>query len=132
MSIAPEAFSAAVMAKLEEFNGATQDVVDAAAETTAKHAKNELSANSPALTGSYAAGWRIKKNSKAKKTGRASVVVHNATDYQLTHLLEEGHAKVVWGHRTSGRVAPKVHIAPVEEKAQKEFESLIVSGIGGT
>jgi hypothetical protein len=51
-------------------------------------------------------------------------LVHNKTDYQLTHLLEHGHAK-----RNGGRVAPKIHIRPNEEKAVKEFEKRIKGAI---
>ena len=38
--------------------------------------------------GRYAKGWRVKKDTESPYT--VSVVVHNKTDYQLTHLLEHG------------------------------------------
>ena len=72
-----------------------------------------LKSTSPSETGSYKKGWRVKQVGTAK-------VVHNATDYQLTHLLEHGHAK-----KNGGRVAPRVHIKPVEEKAIEDFERAI-------
>ena len=52
----------------------------------AKNLKNTLKANSPEKLGDYKKGWRIKKVKKA-------LIVHNATSYQLTHLLEHGHVK---------------------------------------
>ena len=69
-----------------------------------------LKADSPEKTGDYAKGWRMKKTSKG-------YIVHNKTDYQLTHLLEHGHAR-----KGGGRdVKAKVHIRPAEENAIKAF-----------
>lgn len=131
MVISIDQFAEAVLNELEVFSFATRRAVDTAAEKTAKDAQAELRATSPSLTGDYAKGWAIKRETKCEKSGRASLIVHNKTDYQLTHLLENGHVKVVYGHRTGGRVKAHVHIAPVEDMVQREFEDLIVSGIGG-
>lgn len=67
--------------------------------------------NHPKLTGDYAKGWRV------KRVGNA-LIIHNKTNYQLTHLLEKGHAK-----RGGGRVAAIPHIGPAEEKAIEEYVS---------
>lgn len=86
-----------------------EEDVKVAQEDVAKELVSTLKQTSPKKTGDYRKGWR------AKRQGN-KIVVHNATDYQLTHLLEKGHAKV-----GGGRVAPKVHIALAEEKAVEDY-----------
>ena len=71
---------------------------------------------SPKRTGAYKKGWRceIKRNGRGSTTATAK----NATNYQLTHLLEYPHKKR--GHK--GIVQPKKHIQPAADKWQAEFE----------
>jgi hypothetical protein len=86
----------------------------------AKNAVKTLRQTSPeGDTGDYAKGWNY-------LTTRGDFVIYNATDYQLTHLLEYGHAKV-----NGGRVAPRVHIRPVEEQVIKEFTKEVEKVIKG-
>jgi|SRR5690625_1689317 len=102
---------------LRDFTSDIERGLERSKEETAKNGVKELRVTSPIRTGSYSKGWR------AKRIG-SSWVVYNKTDYQLTHLLEKGHAK-----RGGGRVQPKVHIAPVEEKMiigyEKQLEKVI-------
>ena len=74
-----------------------------------KEFKTDVSKDSPEKTGSYQNGWRIKKF-------KNSNIVHNKTDYQLTHLLEHGHV-----NKDGGRTEARIHIRPNEEKAVKDF-----------
>ena len=94
---------------LAEYANGVGEEMEKVAETVAKNGVKTLKLRSPKLTGDYAKGWR------AKKVGGAWVV-HNATNYQLTHLLEKGHAKV-----GGGRVGARVHIKPVEEEMINEY-----------
>jgi hypothetical protein len=49
------------------------------------------------------------------------ITVYNKTDYQLTHLLEKGHA-IAGG---TGRVPAYPHIGPVERKYIPQYEERI-------
>ena len=88
------------------------------AEIIAKKGVEEIKAASPKRTGDYKRGWRSKTD---KLTGKS--IIYNATDYQLTHLLEYPHAT-----RNGGRTTPKSagHIAKVEQAINKEFESDVI------
>ena len=61
----------------------------------------------------YIEGWTYKKVGDI-------FIVHNKTDYQLTHLLEKGHPK-----RGGGKVPAYPHIRPAELAAIKKFERAI-------
>lgn len=104
-----------VMEGLEEYSGAVAEDIKKAAADSATQCVKELRGTSPKLTGAYRKGWKKKK--VYENSVKTRYTVHNATDYQLTHLLEKGHAK-----RGGGRVEPKPHIKAAEENAIKEFE----------
>lgn len=128
--ISADQLSATVIKALSEYQGYTNEVLEHAAQTAGKHAVAELQTGSPSAGGDYAKGWKLKKGSYSRIGGIRSVIIHNPKRYMLTHLLENGHRKVVWGHRTGGTVSAKVHIAPVESEVVKEFEDLVLKGIG--
>lgn len=91
------------------------------AEKIAKKGVEEIKAASPKRTGDYKRGWRSKTD-KLRYGGKS--IIYNATDYQLTHLLEYPHADRT-GTRT---ITPKSagHIAKVEQAINKEFESDVI------
>jgi hypothetical protein len=101
--------AAEIARELGEYTEEIQEEVEDATNKVTRDLVKELKQNSPRQTGSYAEGWTRTKF-------REGTVVHNKTDYQLTHLLEHGHAK-----KGGGRVAARVHIRPAEEKAVKTF-----------
>jgi hypothetical protein len=91
--------------------------VDTAAEKTAEEAVKKLKKTSPknkrAKRGKkYKNGWKYKKISEG-------MTVYNE-QYQLTHLLENGHDIIINGE-VRGHADAHVHIAPVEAWAQDEF-----------
>lgn len=107
---------------LDQIDESVQDAAKRGINETAKEAVQKLRNTSPRKTGSYARGWGTKKD------GDMTVTVYNRTDYQLTHLLENGH--VVRNKKgTYGRVGGKKHIAPVEEWAASELPIQIKRGI---
>lgn len=69
----------------------------------------------------YADGWTSQFES-----GRVSAqgVIYNKKAPGLAHLLEHGHAK-----RGGGRTKAVPHIAPVEEKLEKEFEKAVKDAV---
>lgn len=105
--------------QLAEYANGVGEKVEIAAKQRTKEGAKRLKANSPVLTGDYRKGWRAKKVD-------GKWVVYNATDYQLTHLLEKGNAKV-----GGGRVPAQVHIAPVEEVMMDGFIADVEKAVRG-
>jgi hypothetical protein len=99
----------------------TEEVSAAIAKTvddTAKECKAEIVANSPPKNEehrAYKGGWSI-KSEDIRGSGITKRIIYNATEYQLVHLLEYGHAK-----RGGGRVAGIPHVEPAEQKAKDKL-----------
>lgn len=101
-----------------EVKRATNNSID----VVAKQAVSKLKNSSPRKSGSYARGWGIKR--ERGSGGINTVTVHNKTNYQLTHLLENGHViRNIKG--TYGRAPAHPHIKPVEEFAKSELPAEI-------
>lgn len=92
------------------------------ARETAQKLRNTSPKGSPHLRG-YAEGWRV-----SKRRGRSDFVVHNATNYQLTHLLENSHL-IVNKKGTYGRTTPIKHIKPAEEWASNELPRKVMEDL---
>lgn len=107
---------------LDEIDKDIENSAKSNINTVAKESVQKLRNTSPKKSGSYAKGWGVKKR------GDMDVVVHNRTDYQLTHLLENGH--VIRNKKgTYGRTNGIKHIAPVEEWAVDELPRRIMEDI---
>lgn len=109
----------------EEVVEVTQKAINKVCRKTVQTLKN----TSPKRPGGgrYASGWASKTADgvRGKIKGK---VVYNRTDYQLTHLLENGHVIAnKWG--TYGRTAPIKHIQPAEQEANIMLEEEVRKGL---
>ena len=119
--IRPDQLADTIKKELDDLEEDTIDRVKKAVQDAADTAVKDLKATSPKRTGKYAKSWTQRK---VKETSSEKEIVVHARRYQLTHLLENGHAK-----RGGGRVAPRVHIKPVEEKVSEKLENDLKRGI---
>lgn len=118
MAVSIDKLTNEIVNELRRYTNIVEEEVEQAKKDVAKDSAKKLKQTSPVKTGEYASGWSTKKKGEA-------VVVYNKKKGQLTHLLEKGHAIA----NGTGRVAPKVHIKPVEEKAIEEFTKRVENAI---
>lgn len=112
---------------LEDYTEEIRDKVKADIQSAARATAKELRRTSPKRKhngGEYAKGWT------ASKQGNGWVV-HNKTHYQLTHLLENGHAVRPAPKRPGKktRVEGIPHIANAEQKAVRDLVKKIEEDI---
>lgn len=109
---------------VKEYTEDVQKAVDKKVRSTATKVKREIKADSPRDSGEYADGWSRKTNARG---GSTEVTIYNKEKPSLTHLLENGHAKV-----GGGRVQGIPHIQPAYNKfvppMEKDIEKIIKSG----
>lgn len=106
---------------LEEYAEGVQEGVNEAVKSVGKETAKSLKTKSPKRTGDYRKGWSVKDTST--KATETVVTVYNRTDYQLTHLLEEGH-----GGPAPAPAHP--HIAAAEQAAAQSLEEKVRIVIG--
>ncbi|PGZ69599.1 MULTISPECIES: HK97 gp10 family phage protein [Bacillus] len=109
-------FASEIARELQRYANVVEEKLENEIEEIGDIAVDKLKQNSPKKTGAYRKGWRKKKEGKG-------VVLHN-TQGQLTHVLENGHAKV-----GGGRVPAQVHIRQVEEYVNDELPKRIERAI---
>lgn len=123
-NVRTDQLAAAVMDGLKEYADLATEDLKKSVKKAGKAVKDEIGQSAPQDTGRYAKSWAVKT---IKETSNSlEVVVHSKNRYQLTHLLEFGHAR-----RGGGRTAAKPHIAPAEQKAVETLESEIEKALGG-
>ena len=111
---------------LNQYDEKLEKVTNDAMKSVSKESVQKLKNTSPVKTGSYAKGWGTK--TQRERNGLYTITVHNKTDYQLTHLLENGHV-VRNKSGVYGRAPAKVHIKPVEDFAINEFPAEVERGM---
>ena len=113
-----------IMAGLMEYGGLATETVKQAVKKAGNKVKKEIQNNAPKDTGKYKSSFKV---TKRKETSNSlELTVHSKDKYQLTHLLEKGHAK-----RGGGRVAAQPHIAPAEQEGIRLLQEEIERGLSG-
>ena len=116
-----------IMKEIMDFKDLSEEKFEQIAKEVAKEGAKKLKSTSPKGRGSrkghYADGWSVSYFRKGN--GKFQFVVHNKKKPGLTHLLENGHAL-----NKGGRARAIVHIKPVEEWCNEEFERRVEKRIG--
>lgn len=109
---------------LSEYSSDIQEALEENAKQLSKKGADKLKACNNTYkvrTGKYNRGWKVKTT---KGNGFISCTIHN-TQYQLTHLLENGHKLVNKHGRTIGKTRAFKHIAPVDSEITREYQKNI-------
>lgn len=117
-------FSGAVTNILKDWSADVLEETNEAVKEVATEARDELKVegNFENRSGKYRKGWKV---TFTELRYGLEATVHNKV-YQLTHLLESGHAKWLWGRDTGETVQAFPHIEKVNEEAQRKLEEEIV------
>ena len=103
-----------VMKGMQEYAELATDDLKKDVQKAAKAVQDQIRDTAPRKTGRYAKSWTSKKT---KETSDSIVyTVHSKNRYQLTHLLENGHAK-----RGGGRARAFPHIPPAESAGAEQL-----------
>lgn len=106
----------AIAAELAAYDQEVTDGLKKEVKQVAKEMVTQLKQTSPRDSGEYASGWKAKVEHESAQDIRERV--YNAKKPSLTHILENGHAKV-----NGGRVEGTPHIGPAEQQAADKLEN---------
>lgn len=122
-------FTGEVTKILKAYADEVNDITTEAVMKTAFEAEEQLHVAGDFKNGAkskYRKGWTV---TFEQHRLYIEAIVHNK-DYQLTHLLESGHAKWLWGRATNEDVRAFPHIEKVNEEAQRMLQEYIERGLG--
>lgn len=116
-------FSGAFTTLIKDWSIEVVEQTKEAVVEVATEARNDLKVEGAFQnrSGNYRRGWRITYD---ERRYGIKATIHNKV-YQLTHLLESGHAKFLWGRATGEDVQAFPHIANVNDEAQRKLEEEI-------
>lgn len=123
MSVSIDDLAAALVQELQAYSGEVAEDLKTSVKRTTKACVNALKESSPEDTGAYAKSWRARTAYESGNDIRCQV--YNKDHYQLTHLLEDGHAKV-----SGGRVKGQPHIQPAADAASELLEKEVKIRVG--
>lgn len=118
--------AAAVVDELTAWTEEATEELKADVKETGKTVVKTLLNTSPKNTGEYAKGWRAKTVFENAEDIR--VVVYNAKKPHLVHLLEHGRAGK--GGTAKGATAPRPHVGPAEQLAERELGKKVKVKLG--
>ncbi|WP_439424783.1 HK97 gp10 family phage protein [Oenococcus alcoholitolerans] len=112
--------AAAISQDLQAYTTEVEEKLVKSELSIAKSATNRLKQGGgyKERSGKYTKDWTFTRQ-------RNGYVVHNRKNYQLTHLLEFGHAT-----KNGGRTKAFPHIEPVEDWTKKAFEDEVKKELG--
>lgn len=117
-------FSEQMKEILDEYALKLNTDIEEVTKSTAADTVKDLKSSSPKKSGKYGKSWSRKQDSNVYLN--KNYIIHNKKHYQLTHLLEFGHATV-----NGGRVEAKPHIKQAEERGIRNFESKLRQVLNG-
>lgn len=113
----------AITEGLNEYHNLATEALKQGVVEAGKRVKKTIQSGAPELTGAYKKSWSTKKVSE--NSNSLVLVVHSKNRYQITHLLEHGHAK-----RNGGRVEAIPHIEVAERAGEQTLKQEIERGLG--
>ena len=107
-----------IQKEFEEYIDLTAKEIKSICKEVADDVCETIKDKAPVDTGAYKKSWDVTLTEE--KNNGVVYTVHSKTQYQLTHLLENGHAK-----RNGGRTKAQPHIAPGENLAIRELKQKV-------
>lgn len=106
---------------IKEYGLDVAEIVAKDVRALAPQVVSKIQEASPKRTGEYARGWKAEVSEQKTYT---KAMIFNDTKPYLTHVLENGHAKV-----GGGRVSARKHIKPTKEWAEEKLWEMVVNDL---
>ena len=110
-----DGMSSAILKELKDWSEELTEDIKTEVKDAGNKCRDDIAMNAPKDTGKYAKSWASKVSYESDKDIRVTVYA-KPYYHALTHLLENGHAKV-----NGGRVAARPHIKPAEERMASQL-----------